>query len=87
MTMLPAASTSVWSPTLSHPHAASARVDAFGVLGLPYSPDLTDGEVRAAYLLRAAHPDNGGDAAAVTAAYDTLRSGVRRGELLSVIFS
>jgi curved DNA-binding protein CbpA len=62
--------------------------DAFTVLGLPYSPDLTDTEVRAAYLLRlrATHPDNGGDAgaaAAVTEAYDALRSGVRRGELLS----
>jgi hypothetical protein len=65
-------------------------VDAFRVLGLPYSPDLTDEEVRAAYLLRlrAVHPDNGGDAdaaAAVTAAYDALRSGVRRGELLAVV--
>ncbi len=65
-------------------------VDAFGVLGLPYSPDLTDEEVRAAYLLRlrAAHPDNGGDAgaaAAVTAAYDALRSGVRRWELLTAV--
>ena len=63
-------------------------VDAFGVLGLPYSPELTDADVRRAYLLRlrAAHPDNGGDtgaAAAVTAAYDALRSGVRRGELLA----
>jgi curved DNA-binding protein CbpA len=63
-------------------------VDAFRVLGLPYSPDLTDDDVRRAYLLRvrAAHPDNGGNtiaAAAVTAAYDALRSGVRRGELLA----
>ncbi len=32
--------------------------DAFRVLGLPYSPDLTDQDVRRAYLLRlrAAHP-------------------------------
>jgi hypothetical protein len=62
--------------------------DAFQVLGLPYSADLTDDDVRRAYLirLRAAHPDSGGDstaAAAVTAAYDALRSGVRRGELLA----
>ena len=37
------------------------------------------------HRMQAAHPDNGGDpaaAAAVTAAYDALRSGVRRGELL-----
>jgi hypothetical protein len=65
-------------------------VDAFAVLGLPYDPDLTDAEVRSAYLvrLRAVHPDNGGDsgcAAAVTAAYDALRSGVRRGELLAAV--
>ncbi|HEY3735693.1 MAG TPA: J domain-containing protein [Streptosporangiaceae bacterium] len=70
--------------------AAQRAVDAFRVLGLPYSPDLTDEEVRAAYLLRlrAVHPDNGGDAgatAAVTAAYDALRSGVRRGELLAAV--
>jgi hypothetical protein len=70
--------------------AGLGGVDAFTVLGLPYSPDLTDGEVRAAYLLRlrAVHPDNGGDtdaAAAVTAAYDALRSGVRRGELLAAV--
>jgi curved DNA-binding protein CbpA len=63
-------------------------VDAFRVLGLPYSPDLTDEDVRRAYLLRlkAVHPDRGGDtqaAAAVTAAYEALRSGVRRGELLA----
>jgi hypothetical protein len=62
--------------------------DAFVVLGLPYSPDLTDRDVRAAYLLRmrAAHPDNGGDAdaaQAVQAAYDALRSAVRRGEVLA----
>jgi hypothetical protein len=61
--------------------------DAFGVLGLPYSPDLTDEDVRRAYLarLRAVHPDAGGDqsAAAVTAAYSAVRSGVRRGELLA----
>jgi hypothetical protein len=62
--------------------------DAYMVLGLPYSPDLTDRDVRAAYLLRmrAAHPDNGGDAdaaKAVQAAYETLRSGVRRGEILA----
>jgi hypothetical protein len=70
--------------------AGLGGVDAFAVLGLPYSPDLTDAEVHAAYLLRlrAAHPDNGGDAgaaAAVTAAYDALRSGVRRGDLLSAV--
>ena len=64
--------------------------DAFMVLGLPYSPDLTDEQVRAAYLLRirAVHPDNGGDAAAaaaVTAAYDALRSAGRRGELLAAV--
>ena len=63
-------------------------MDAFRVLGLPYSPDLDDEDVRRAYLhrLKAVHPDNGGDpeaAAAVTAAYDALRSGVRRGELLT----
>jgi curved DNA-binding protein CbpA len=63
-------------------------VDAFRVLGLPYSPDMDDEDVRQAYLhrLKAAHPDNGGDpeaAAVVTAAYDALRSGVRRGELLT----
>jgi curved DNA-binding protein CbpA len=68
--------------------ADPAGVDAFRVLGLPYSPDLTNEDVRRAYLLRlrAAHPDSGGDtraAAAVTAAYDALRSGVRRGELLA----
>jgi hypothetical protein len=70
--------------------AGSRGVDAFAVLGLPYSPDLTDAEVHAAYLLRlrAVHPDSGGDAgaaAAVTAAYDALRSGVRRGELLAAV--
>ena len=64
--------------------------DAFMVLGLPHSPDLTDEQVREAYLLRlrAVHPDNGGDtraAAAVTAAYDALRSAGRRGELLTAI--
>jgi hypothetical protein len=62
--------------------------DAFAVLGLPYSPELTDDDVRRAYKtrLRAAHPDVGGDtgaAAAVTAAREALRSGVRRGELLA----
>jgi hypothetical protein len=66
--------------------------DAFTVLGLPYSPDLTDRDVRAAYLLRmrAAHPDNGGDAdaaKAVQAAYEALRSGVRRGEVLAGLMS
>jgi hypothetical protein len=70
--------------------ARRGGVDAFGVLGLPYSPDLTDAEVHAAYLLRlrATHPDHGGDtgaASAVTAAYDALRSGVRRGDLLSAV--
>ena len=60
--------------------AGAAGVDAFRVLGLRYDPDLTDADVRRAYLLRlrAVHPDNGGDAqaaAAVTAAYDALRSG------------
>ncbi len=59
------------------------------MLGLPRSPDLTDEDVRRAYRLRlrAVHPDNGGDtrAAAVTAAYDALRSGVRRGELLAAV--
>jgi hypothetical protein len=64
--------------------------DAFGVLGLPYFPDLTDEDVRRAYRarLRAVHPDAGGDvdaAAAVTAAYAALRSGVRRGELLAAV--
>ena len=64
--------------------------DAFMVLGLPYSPDLTDRDVRAAYLvrMRAVHPDSGGDAdaaKAVTAAYEALRSGVRRGEQLSAL--
>lgn len=64
------------------------RGDAFAVLGLPYSPDLTDDDVRRAYRarMRAVHPDAGGDtsaAAAVTAAYEALRSGVRRGELLA----
>jgi hypothetical protein len=62
--------------------------DAFAVLGLPYRIDLTDEDVRRAYRarMRAVHPDAGGDtdaAAAVTAAYDALRSGVRRGELLA----
>jgi curved DNA-binding protein CbpA len=62
--------------------------DAFRVLGLGYSPDLDDEDVRRACLrrLRAVHPDNSGDAraaAAVTAAYEALRSGVRRGELLT----
>jgi curved DNA-binding protein CbpA len=68
--------------------AGGGGVDAFRVLGLHYDPDLTDADVRRAYLLRlrAVHPDSGGDAAAaaaVTAAYDALRSGVRRGELLA----
>lgn len=54
-------------------------VDAFAVLGIPGDPELSDGQVRRAYLrrLRAVHPDAGGDsecAAAVTAAYDALRS-------------
>jgi curved DNA-binding protein CbpA len=62
--------------------------DAFAVLGLPYRIDLTDEDVRRAYRarMRAVHPDAGGDtyaAAAVTAAYDALRSGVRRGDLLA----
>lgn len=62
--------------------------DAFRVLGLPYSPDLTDADVHRAFRarLRAVHPDAGGDrdaAAAVTAAYTAVRSGVRRGELLA----
>jgi hypothetical protein len=65
-------------------------VDAFQVLGLPYDPDLTDAEVRSAYVyrLRAVHPDNGGDhvcAAAVTAAFEAVRWGVRRGELLAAV--
>ncbi len=68
--------------------AGGGGVDAFRVLGLHYDPDLTDADVRRAYLLRvrAVHPDSGGDAAAaaaVTAAYDALPSGVRRGELLA----
>jgi curved DNA-binding protein CbpA len=67
---------------------AHAGGDAFAVLGLPYSPDLTDEDVRRAWRarMRAVHPDAGGDnaaAAAVTAAYEALRSGVRRGELLA----
>jgi hypothetical protein len=67
---------------------ARAGGDAFAVLGLPYSPDLTDEDVRRAWRarMRAVHPDAGGDnaaAAAVTAAYEALRSGVRRGELLA----
>jgi hypothetical protein len=62
--------------------------DAFAVLGVPHRPDVTDEDVRRAYRarLRVVHPDAGGDAAAaaaVTAAYDALRSGVRRGELLA----
>lgn len=70
--------------------ADATGADAFRVLGLPYSPELTDADVRGAYLLRlrAAHPENGGSteaAAAVTAAYDALRSGVRRGELLAAL--
>jgi len=50
-------------------------VDAFGVLGLPYSPDLTDADVRRAYLLRlrAAHPDNGGDTRAAAGGHRRLR--------------
>ena len=75
---------------LEEPPAGLGGVDAFRVLGLPYSPDLTDEDVRAAYLLRmrAVHPDNGGDseaAAAVTAAHDALRSAGRRGELLAAV--
>jgi hypothetical protein len=37
--------------------------DAFTVLGLPYSPDLTEAQVHDAYLLRlrAVHPQHGGD--------------------------
>lgn len=66
-------------------------MDAFEVLGLAYDPDLTDGQVHDAYLLRlrAVHPDSGGDevcAAAVTAAYSALRSGVRRAELLAAVW-
>lgn len=66
--------------------------DAFMVLGLPYSPELTDRDVRAAYLrrMRAVHPDAGGDAEAaqaVQAAYDALRSGVRRGEQLAALMT
>ncbi len=65
-------------------------VDAFAVLGLPYDPDLTDEHVHDAYRLRlrAVHPDSGGDevrAAAVTAAYTALRSGVRRADLLGAV--
>jgi hypothetical protein len=67
---------------------ADAGADAFRMLGPGHDPDLTDEDVRRAYLLRlrAVHPDNGGDtgaAAAVTAAYDAIRSAVRRGELLA----
>lgn len=66
--------------------------DAFMVLGLPYSAELTDRDVRAAYLarMRAVHPDAGGDndaAAAVSAAFEALRSGVRRGELLAAVMT
>jgi curved DNA-binding protein CbpA len=66
--------------------------DAFMVLGLPYSAELTDRDVRTAYLrrMRAAHPDAGGDAEAaqaVQAAYESLRSGVRRGEQLAALMT
>jgi curved DNA-binding protein CbpA len=66
--------------------------DAFMVLGLPYSAELTDRDVRAAYLrrMRAVHPDAGGDgeaAQAVQAAYEALRSGVRRGEQLAALMT
>jgi curved DNA-binding protein CbpA len=66
--------------------------DAFMVLGLPYSAELTDRDVRAAYLrrMRAVHPDAGGDAEAaqaVQAAYEALRSGVRRGEQLAALMT
>jgi curved DNA-binding protein CbpA len=68
--------------------AVDGAADAFAVLGLPRRIDLTDEDVRRAYRarMRALHPDAGGDAdaaAAVTAAYDALRSAVRRGELLA----
>jgi hypothetical protein len=78
---------------------ASAQVvgwrgaDAFMVLGLPYSAaELTDRDVRAAYLrrMRAVHPDAGGDAEAaqaVQAAYEELRSGVQRGEQLAALMT
>ena len=66
--------------------------DALMVLGLPYSAELTDRDVHTAYLrrMRAVHPDAGGDAEAaqaVQAAYDALRSGVRRGELLAALMT
>jgi hypothetical protein len=43
--------------------------DAFMVLGLPYSAELTDRDVRTAYLrrMRAVHSDAGGDAEAAQA--------------------
>jgi hypothetical protein len=52
-------------------------VDAFRVLGLPYSPDLDDEDVRRAYVhrLRAVQSDSSsetGAAAAVTATVDQL---------------
>jgi hypothetical protein len=66
--------------------------DAFMVLGLPYSPELTDRDMRTACLrrMRAVHPDAGGDAEgaqAVQAAYEALRSGVRRGEQLAALMT
>jgi hypothetical protein len=64
--------------------------DAFGILGLDPSPDLTDQDVRAAWRQAASqtHPDreDGGDPArfaAAAAAYTALRTRSGRGEALA----
>lgn len=66
----------------------------FTVLGLPVSPDLTDGDVRLAFLVRAAetHPDrtDGGDPAAfaaASAAYRALRTPWQRSEAYADIIA
>lgn len=74
--------------TRRRPGAPAA--DAFRVLGLKPSPDLTDSDVRAAWRRAASetHPDreDGGDPerfAAAAAAYTALRTRFGRGEVLA----
>jgi len=77
-------------PARPAPYTRLVEADPFAVLGLPARPELTDGEVRAAWrrIAAATHPDraDGGDPArfaAAAAAYTALRTGSGRGEALA----
>jgi hypothetical protein len=79
-------STSTATRSTTGPATAPAP-NPFALLRLPADPDLTDDEVHRAWRrqMRVAHPDRGGTteaAAALTAAYEQLRSAVRRAEIL-----